>query len=153
MSATISTLGAQHQEVLARLAAAEEALRTSDGCDQMALVTYLENDVTRHFALEEAALFPVLERYPNLAQGPVAVMHTEHAAFRRLLETLAGAAQRGEVVAQRAATRDLIELLRQHIAKEDQVLFPLAARMLNPEELREVDARAAALDRSQPVPA
>jgi hemerythrin-like domain-containing protein len=40
---------------------------------------------------------------------------------------------------------ELIELLRGHIAKEDQILFPMAERLLSPAELDEVDRRAAAL--------
>ncbi len=148
MSTTIALLGAQHQEVLARLAAVEGTPGGSS--DLAAFLSYLEHEVMQHFTVEEEALFPILARHLSLSQGPLAVMNAEHAAFRELLAHLAGAVRQADLAAQHTHARALIELLRAHIAKEDHILFPMASGMLSPDEQHEVDARAAAVETPAP---
>ena len=146
VSATIELLGQQHQEVLARLSAVEHAPLPGSGAGVIAdLVRYLEREVLDHFIVEEQALFPVLERHLNRAQGPLAVMDAEHATVRELMEDLAAALRSGDVGQQQHRTYEIISLLRDHIAKEDHVLFPMAAQLLSAEERAEVDSRAAAI--------
>jgi hemerythrin-like domain-containing protein len=144
MSATIELLGGQHQEVLVRLDAVEIDLgkRGANG-RQADFIAYLEREVVHHFAVEEQALFPVLARHLPLEQGPLAVMNAEHATFRDLMQELTAGLDSGDVKRQERCTRDLIELLRQHIAKEDNVLFPMASRMLTADDHCEVDSLAA----------
>lgn len=62
------------------------------------------------------------------------------------MHDLSASVRSGDVEQQRTCTLDLIELLRDHIAKEDDVLFPMALRMLAAEEHREVDGLATAVD-------
>lgn len=98
-----------------------------------------------HHGKEEAILFPAFEAagYPREG-GPTGVMIEEHvrgrALVRAMAESVEGAA-RGEPAALRAfaesATR-YVELLRQHIRKEDACLFPMAEGALGPEEERRV---------------
>jgi hemerythrin-like domain-containing protein len=71
--------------------------------------------------------------------GPIAVMLSEHQAGRTFIRGMAkGAArigsdpQAGEQV--RHNGFGYIELLRNHIAKENQVLFPMADRTLSAED-------------------
>jgi regulator of cell morphogenesis and NO signaling len=94
-------------------------------------------------------LFPVLARHLSQTHGPLAVMNAEHATFRELLNDLDASVLAGDCGRQRAAAQDLIDLLRGHIAKEDQVLFPMASRLLSPEEQGEVESRAVALATSE----
>ncbi len=146
MMSTISSLGRQHQDVLAQLDAVEAELAASgSGLDLTAFASYLEGEVVHHFTLEEHALFPVLARYLSEEHGPLAVMNAEHASFRDLLSGLGAGIRSGDRRQQRACAEDLVELLRGHIAKEDQVLFPMACRLLNADEQSEVESRAAAL--------
>lgn len=146
MNPTLDLLGKQHEEVLARLQEVEDRF---SACGANGILTeftaYLENDVARHFHIEEQALFPVLARYPNLARGPLAVMDAEHSTFREGMHRLRAAVDSGDIEGQQRCAVGLIDLLREHIAKEDSVLFPMAARMLSADEQREVDAYAAAL--------
>jgi hemerythrin-like domain-containing protein len=142
---TVDVLGQQHQEVLAYLAQVESHLEQGSGPDAAAFLRFLEQDVQRHFALEEAALFPALERHLGSAHGPLAVMLLEHADFRSLLAALSDAVQAANLDHQRAHARSLVDLLRAHIAKEDQVLFPMAGRVLSPNEQADVDAQSAPL--------
>ena len=142
MTPTVELLIAQHQEVLARLATVEASLMNNDATDFAEFARFLETDVGPHFALEEQALFPVLVRHLGADHGPLAVMYAEHASFRRLLAALGAAVQAGDAAAQAVHAVELVELLRAHIAKEDHVLFPMAGRILNADEVAEVNERA-----------
>ena len=90
-----------------------------------------------HHKKEEDRLFPAMERcgLPREA-GPTAVMRHEHEmgrAFVRRMDDAVTAFEKGVAgSADRYAfeARGFVELLRDHIAKEDQVLFPMADRML-----------------------
>ncbi|MBI3786259.1 MAG: hemerythrin domain-containing protein [Deltaproteobacteria bacterium] len=143
MNGTIQILGSQHQEVLARLAEVEANLSQETSAAAADLATFLEDDVLDHFVLEEEALFPQLALHIGNDSGPLVVMNAEHAEFRSSLQALAMAVKNGDVTAQRQHAEGLIDLLRGHIFKEDHVLFPLALRLLTPEEIQQVDARAA----------
>jgi len=145
VNATIELLGRQHQEVLARLAAVERGFSACGTNGELSdFVSYLEREVAEHFTLEEEALFPVLARHLGLTQGPLAVMTAEHATFRELMHRLSASVRSGDAEQQRTRALDVVELLRAHIAKEDNVLFPMALRVLTSEEQREVDGIAAA---------
>lgn len=98
-----------------------------------------------HHAKEENELFPQLERagVPR-AGGPIGRMFDDHAQGRALLRRLAenlDAAERGAADAAqtvRAAATQYIDLLRQHIWKEDNILFAMADRVLAPPQRREL---------------
>jgi hemerythrin-like domain-containing protein len=69
--------------------------------------------------------------------GPIAVMLEEHAEGRALLATM----YTGEPADQAAAARRYIRLLRDHIDKENGVVFPLADAVLD--ELDQTEVRRA----------
>jgi hemerythrin-like domain-containing protein len=105
-----------------------------------------------HHAKEESELFPVLESagIPR-EDGPIGCMLDEHQRGRMLIRTMADnveAAERGNPSAAalvRSAATAYIGLLRQHILKEDNVLFVMADHVLGPEEqdlMREAFRRA-----------
>ncbi len=92
-----------------------------------------------HHGKEEQRLFPAMERCGLPPQaGPTAVMRHEHEIGRahvRRMEDAVAAYEKGDKQAPgRFAfeARGFVELLRDHIAKEEQVLFPMADRMLPP---------------------
>jgi len=139
MSSVIALLEEQHQEVLARIAVAGGRF---DAAAATAFVAFLEDDVLAHFALEEDLLFPEMARDEALAQGPLRVMHAEHAAFRDLLATAREARAGCDERRLCAAAADLAALLQAHIAKEDGVLFPLARDRLSADQLARIDTAA-----------
>ena len=147
MCVTISLLGQQHQEVLAKIADLQTTLNLPAPALH-AYHAYLSAEVTRHFSMEEDALLPVLGRYLSLSRGPLAVIPAERAELQRCLEDLATAIEAGAVPKQQDCAREIIALLRAHIAREDNVLFPLAVRMLSADELAEIERRASC--RSEP---
>ncbi len=92
-----------------------------------------------HHGKEEAQLFPAMERHGIPAHaGPTAVMRHEHVEGRGQVVQMADAveeASRGEapgVARFVASARAFALLLRDHIAKEDQVLFHMADSVVPP---------------------
>jgi hemerythrin-like domain-containing protein len=114
-----------------------DALDCASGRD---VVEFLQGFADRcHHGKEEARLFPAMERCGLPADaGPTAVMRAEHDTGRRAVRAMAAAvadAERGDAAAAGRFVREaraFVDLLRDHIAKEDQVLFPMADRMLAP---------------------
>lgn len=94
-----------------------------------------------HHAKEEDRLFPAMEAKGLPRQGgPIGVMLMEHeqgrAFVRGMVEHLDKAANGDSVALTHFAhnTIGYAGLLRQHIQKEDQILFPLADRILSSED-------------------
>jgi len=106
------------------------------------MVDFFSNFVDRcHHAKEEKHLFLMLEqRGMSARSGPIAVMVEEHRQGRRMIASIAKALPRaaaGHKSALAAVGENLlsyVELLRQHIDKEDNVLYPMADGVLTPED-------------------
>ena len=102
-----------------------------------------------HHAKEEQMLFPVLHDHGVPRDGGlVAMMVAEHVTGRAYVREIGEAVALGLtsddsrerfVVAARAYS----DLLRHHILKEDQGLWPLAERILPPDVVAELDRRFA----------
>jgi hemerythrin-like domain-containing protein len=109
---------------------ADFATRFADGC---------------HHQKEEGVLFPAMTEHGAPARGgAIEMMLHEHDAGRGYVRQLRDAARQLEA-GQTAAVRSLLAaatgyaaLLRDHIAKEDEVLFPTAAEMIPESEYAEV---------------
>jgi hemerythrin-like domain-containing protein len=97
-----------------------------------------------HHGKEEDLLFKKMAARGFPTQGgPIAVMLSEHQAGRAFIRGIAeGAAGIGsdpraaETIDRNA--RGYLDLLRNHIAKENQVLFPMADRTLSAEDQRDL---------------
>ncbi|MBI2818811.1 MAG: hemerythrin domain-containing protein, partial [Acidobacteria bacterium] len=80
-----------------------------------------------HHAKEEAHLFPALVEHGVPKEGgPIGVMLQEHEEGRALVRTFA----EGEPAMSVAAIRRFVILLRDHIAKENEILFPMADQVI-----------------------
>lgn len=147
---TVERLGKDHQVVYSKLDSLAQALEQGPGGEAVVqeLARFFEEEVAMHFGVEEKALFPELSRITWLRSGPVAVMLSEHEVLKKLLskyqETVKTGAYRrpdGEKEFQALAI-SLVENLRAHAEKEDQVLFPMAQRFLASQQREEVDRAA-----------
>lgn len=94
-----------------------------------------------HHAKEEDLLFPVLEsRGIPRDGGPIGVMLYEHRQARQLTKEMGDALDgigNGDPGAQEgflAAARSYIELLRNHIYKEDNILFNMGDRVMSEQD-------------------
>jgi hemerythrin-like domain-containing protein len=98
-----------------------------------------------HHGKEEGLLFPAMERkgFPH-ESGPIGVMLYEHEMGRSHVRGMAEALQRlrsGEAEARNAFgqhARAYIDLLREHIYKEDNILFTMAEQALSPQDQQEL---------------
>lgn len=97
----------------------------------------LQSAVATHAQLEEELLFSVLE--PHTGQGgPVAVMRMEHEEIESALDAIPFTP---DLDAARSSLQRVIQVARQHFAKEEQILFPMADQFLNLEELERLGDR------------
>lgn len=85
-----------------------------------------------HHGKEEGILFPALTGAGMPQQGgPVGVMLSEHVEGRTFIKGMEAAVSGTlDAKAFAEAARGYAELLRAHIAKENNVLFPMAERLL-----------------------
>ena len=138
----------EHEGVLAMLGVVEAAAyRLRDGKsvppDLMTnAIDFFRNFVDKcHHGKEEQQLFPALTAH-GLPQegGPVGVMLEEHAQGRAFIRGMSDAAQKyaqGDVAALNALVSNTVgyaKLLREHIDKENGVLFPMADNILSDAE-------------------
>lgn len=138
----------EHQVILRALAILEragEGLAAGTAVDETALAelvglirTFAD---TCHHGKEEQQLFPLLR---EKAVGDVLTPFLEeHEEGRGYLRTLAGA---GPAPVRAAAARRYVAMLRDHIAREDGVLFPMADAVLSADEQAELARRYAEVE-------
>lgn len=124
-------------DALDRLVSAPAEALDLDAVERCARFIRLFADACHH-GKEEDLLFPALvERGLPRESGPIAVMLHEHRLGRAhvaaMFEALQGA-RRGVAVDRRRlleASRDYVELIRNHILKEDNVLFEMADQIVD----------------------
>ena len=153
MPEATAILRKEHDAILKMLDATEEAARRI-GAGGTVKVETLEGLIEFfrlfadkcHHGKEEDLLFPLLEsRGMPRVGGPTGVMLHEHeqgrALIKRMVEAAAGC-RRGEKAeaAWAEAARGYTELLRQHIHKENNILFVMAENMLSPDEQKQLAA-------------
>ncbi|MEZ5964584.1 MAG: hemerythrin domain-containing protein [Planctomycetota bacterium] len=95
-----------------------------------------------HHRKEEDLLFEamVAQGFPK-SPGPIAAMTAEHGDARELIEQWRGVLAAGDPVGVARVARTFADLHRQHVAREDNVLFVLA-RQIVPGQAAAAAARA-----------
>jgi hemerythrin-like domain-containing protein len=148
----IKCLMKEHELLLARLDELERLARPGQPLgkwqlEALASIARFLIASEPHHQREEQALFPVLR--PRGAGAAADALVQEHAQIRTLQCALVGcvAALRGGQGAARADLERisalLSEVLRDHVAKEDYILYPLAIELIDDEALwRHVSRRA-----------
>lgn len=99
-----------------------------------------------HHAKEENHLFTALvKRGLSRDEGPIAVMLWEHTQGREKIKVIADTlayAEKGNGIARDILRQNLdayAKLLQAHISKENNVLFPLADKLLTPEDQKDLE--------------
>jgi hemerythrin-like domain-containing protein len=118
---------------LEKLADRCEAGEKLDGTSALEALEFFRNFADRcHHGKEEGHLFPLLEaRGFGRQGGPTGVMLHEHEEGRRLVAAMARTVERDTPREFVRHARAYVGLLREHIRKEDQCLFPMAAGILS----------------------
>lgn len=133
-------------ECLERMARAADARGTLDTASAGEALDFFSTFADRcHHGKEESVLFPTLEK-KGLPQnvGPIAVMLADHEAGRDLVRSMkrsladAKTSAPDNVKAFARAAHQYVGHLRDHIAKENEVLFPMAEGMLGEDGTRDV---------------
>ena len=163
MTTATQTLRHEHDAILRMLEATEETARqlaAGELVDPQVLDGLLEffrlfADKCHH-GKEEELLFPKLaEKGMPRNMGPIGVMLLEHDQGRALVRQMSEAAadyqqsRPGAAGRWAHAARSYAALLRDHIAKENNVLFVMAERMLTPEEQQELAAQFEAVEQEK----
>jgi len=106
-------------------------------------VEYVDEEVRHHNKHEEDALFPIVERYVD---GPTTVLREDHAKMGKIYKKLSSSIKvlkenHDDKTARQElceSAEDIVQLMVNHIHKENQILFPMIQRFCTKEELREV---------------
>ncbi len=136
----------EHSEALLKLRMLDEAAHVlREGFVEDAYlrlniaITFIDGEVRRHNEQEERYLFPVMEKHGAV---PTALFVEEHRALWKAYEALRETAKeiktngRGEELVKQAM--EVVATLSDHIAKENDMLFPMAKEMLTKEEIEEL---------------
>jgi hemerythrin-like domain-containing protein len=147
MSKATADLMKEHEVILTALRILERMVAGSerDGkvniSDMVDFTNFLKEFADKcHHGKEEGLLFPAMVAAGTPEKGgPIGMMLQEHIEGRKLVKEMAGGlVGRVNVGRLNQAARSYIFLLRNHIQKENMVLFPLADRVLNEQILADL---------------
>lgn len=137
MKLTHALLG-EHAVIHALLDHVEQELPGLDDLADLQRVSRtLAAALISHARIEDEMLFPALETHLGL-QGPLAVMRFEHAGIEAAIEQIASA-RTHEVAVERF--RYALGVARDHLAKEERVLFHLARLFMSEQDLEKLGDR------------
>ncbi len=153
----------EHQVIMRVLAALDKACsRLEDGVGITAGFFIEAADFNKGFAdgchhkKEEGVLFPAMvEAGLPKDSGPVAVMLAEHEQGRQLTQGMRKAAEgfsQGEAGAKEDIllnARGYVSLLRQHIQKENFILFPMADKIIPPDKQLQLNEGIERIEREE----
>ncbi len=129
----------EHQNVLQKLAALERVIGQLDKKDEVSaelkeLADFFKTEFWIHFSKEEEALFPEIETFMPRDGGPTGMMLVEHEDLRKTNTVIqqavdaylgnSGSTEEQMTIQQQG--NYFIGVLRQHIDKEDNILFMMA---------------------------
>ena len=137
-SSAIDFLRREHRDILRSLDRLEtlagelEANPDASTDEVQSLIEYFQDFVDGHHeTLEEEYLFPVLEtRHLTRAAGPIGALSREHKVTHALLAEMV----RADRPRLPGILRDYANHVREHIRKEEDLLFPKAEKALTEED-------------------
>jgi hemerythrin-like domain-containing protein len=122
----------EHAVIYALLDHIEEELAGLDVLtDVQRLTRTLAATLLSHARVEDKMLFPALEKHLRQG-GPLACMRQEHAEIEIAIEDVASAATCGLAVER---LRHALQVARDHLVKEERVLFLVARQFMSERDL------------------
>lgn len=147
MSKAIDDLMQEHQAILSILRIMQKIVimlkKNSEvsSNDLNSIITFLKEFADKcHHGKEEGILFPAFEAagIPK-ENGPIGVMLTEHELGRSYIKQMAESLSQGKADQHfLEGAEKYITLLRSHIEKENNILFPMGASRLSDGQLEEI---------------
>jgi len=136
----LEELAANHKEILAKTDELEKAVSGPVNIDKVKkFLDFTESYAEPHHHKEEEVLFPALEKKGIPREGgPIGVMLAEHETKRGLVKELRMALKEQKEDKIRENALAIVSLLRDHIFKEDNILYPCAKDALSQEEMAEL---------------
>jgi len=144
MSKAIDDLKHEHEAILAGLKILDSMIDSGEQVpvdDLNGFIGFLKEFADKcHHGKEEDILFPALTKAGLPVEGgPVGVMLSEHVQGREYIQAMESAVADSPDYEEFAkAGGQYAELLRQHIQKENNVLFVMAEKILSTEQLDEI---------------
>lgn len=129
MTSISTVLNAQNRAGDGNFEALHKALEGADWDTASALVNQAIAGAQRHMQTEEDVLFKTLEQMLD-SEATTRPLREEHEQMRTLMAGLQQAVQRTDSDESLAAYRAMDALRRQHNAKSESHLYPLAERVL-----------------------
>jgi hemerythrin-like domain-containing protein len=147
MSKAITDLTNEHQAILSAINIMEsmvgtlETTASVDTKDIYDFIGFLKEFADKcHHGKEEGFLFPAMiaAGVPE-ANGPIRMMLAEHAQGRKLIQEMEESISKNVNLLKFAQTeKEYSHLLKNHIQKENWVLFPMADKVLTEAQLEKV---------------
>lgn len=139
----VQVLKIQHGVFLEQLRYLEEFKKTAESTTDMAgmkqIVFCIADTLRKHSKVEEKYLFPALKPYLGKEMCVAAVAEFEYA---EILKIVAALGKTTDVESVMLETTKFIVYVRDHFAKEECVLFPLAEKKLSQKRLEALVEKA-----------
>ncbi len=130
MDQLTAPLIADHRHCDGLFATAEDAAQRADWAACRGHFDAFRAAMLHHFEVEEKVLFPAFERATGMSMGPTAMMRSEHAQMRDLLDNMAEVIAAGRRDDYLGMSETLLLYMQQHNLKEENVLYPMADQAL-----------------------
>lgn len=139
--ASLIPLSHQHQHALALCVRIDRALAASTGADAAvqarAIVEQFDTELQKHFEVEEQLLLPALIPFASIHDLVVQLID-EHRRMAAMVNALRDGADRSLIA-------EFSALLRQHVRKEEGILFEETQRLLPREKLDHIGGQIAGI--------
>lgn len=133
----IDRFSSEHDVFISQLQVIEDLTRGgADVASVVAAIRTLAAPLLAHAENEERALFPDLEPSMGGEGGPLAVLTEEHHVLHGQLDRMTADPPRWEL---EQVLDAFLRVLRGHIEKEEDVLFPAAAQLIDDTRLERMD--------------
>lgn len=127
-------LNTEHGVFLSQLRVLEKMLADNAPAEELRAATLpIAETVERHRQAEEKIFYPAILRQFGKDFPPIKVMEAEHLQVEHCIKAITD--RQGDMAQK---VRAFIESLRQHIAKEINVLFPMAEQGIPKSELEQM---------------
>jgi len=123
-------LVADHRHCDGLFATAEDAAQRTDWAACRERFDAFRAAMLQHFEIEENVLFPAFEQATGMTMGPTAMMRSEHAQMRGLLENMTAVIAAGRRDDYLGLSETLLLYMQQHNLKEENVLYPMSDQVL-----------------------